>query len=170
MKTALKKDSTLRLTLNADTAADLMTPNPVSIRDIATVREAVALLTDRGFSAAPVIDASGRPVGVISRSDILVHDREKIEYATSVPEYYSRSDLTARSGESLRSGFQVEKTDSTQVRDIMTPVVFSVTPDAPARRAVEDMVGWKVHRIFVVDLSGILVGVISALDVLQRLA
>jgi CBS domain-containing protein len=169
MKGTLTTEELLRLTLNADTAADLMTPNPVSISDAASIHEAIALLTDRGFSAAPVIDSSGRPIGVVSRSDILVHDREKVEYATPVPEYYSRSDLTTEAGERLGKGFQVEKADSTQVRDIMTPVVFSVPPDAPPRRVVHDMVGWKVHRLFVVDDSGVLVGVISALDVLRRL-
>jgi CBS domain-containing protein len=170
MKNSMKTEALLRLSLNADTAAELMTPNPISIRDCATVREAVALLTDRGFSAAPVIDASGRPVGVLSRSDILVHDREKVEYVSPVPEYYARSDLTTESGEPLRQGFQVEKVDATEVRDLMTPVVFSVPPDAPARRVVEDLVGWKVHRVFVVDETGVLVGVISALDVLRRLS
>jgi CBS domain-containing protein len=169
MKTALKTDPVSRLALNAETASDLMTPNPVSIRDVATVREAIALLTDRGFSAAPVIDQTGKPVGVLSHSDILVHDREKIDHAVPVPEYYATSDLATRSGERLGKGFQVENCDTTEVRDIMTPVVFSVPPDASARRIIEDLVGWKVHRLFVVDDSGVLVGVISALDVLRRL-
>jgi CBS domain-containing protein len=133
MKTALKTDPVSRLTLNAETASDLMTPDPVSIRDVATVREAIALLTDRGFSAAPVIDQTGKPVGVLSRSDILVHDREKIDHVVPVPEYYETSDLATRSGEKLGKGFQVENCDATVVRDIMTPVVFSVPPDAPAR-------------------------------------
>jgi CBS domain-containing protein len=31
------------------------------------------------------------------------------------------------------------------------------------------MVGLKVHRLFVVDQSGLLIGVISALDVLRHL-
>jgi len=169
MNSTLKAMTVGRLTLNADTAADLMTRNPVSISDTASVREAIAVLADRGFSAAPVIDKSGRPVGVLSQSDILIHDREQVEYATPVPEYYAKSDLTTESGETLGAGFQVEKGDSTQVKDIMTPVVFSVPPDAPTRRVVEDMVGWKVHRVFVADESGVLVGVISALDVLRRL-
>jgi CBS domain-containing protein len=157
------------LTLHADTAAELMTPNPVSIRDTATVMEAVALLTDKGFSAAPVIDASGRAVGVVSRTDILVHDREKANYVEPVPEYYERINLSERVGEKHPRGFQVEKTDRTLVRDIMTPVVFSVALDSPAAQAVEQMVALKVHRLFVVDDDGVLVGVISALDVLQRL-
>jgi CBS domain-containing protein len=158
-----------RVVLAAETAADLMTPNPISIRDMATVQEAIALLTDKGFSAAPVIDRAGKPVGVLSRADILVHDREKAEYLPPAPEYYHKSDLALDSGEVLEEGFQVVAADPAVVKDMMTPVVFSVTPDAPAYRVVADMHELKVHRIFVVDRSGVLVGVISALDVLRHL-
>src|SRR5438132_12958459 len=121
-----------RLTLCAKTAAELMTPDPLSIRDHATVHEAVAFLTDKGFSAAPVIDKAGRPVGVLSRADIIVYDREKVEYLEPVPEYYDKGTLATATGENLGEGFQVEKADCVRVRDIMTPVVFSVTPETPA--------------------------------------
>jgi CBS domain-containing protein len=146
-----------------------MTPDPLSIRADATVREAVAFLTDKGFSAAPVIDGAGRPVGVLSRADIIVHDREKVDYLEPVPEYYEKGTVVAPTGESLKDGFQVEKTDGELVRDIMTPVVFSVTPQTPAHEVVEQMLALKVHRLFVVGRDGILTGVISALDVLKHL-
>lgn len=58
---ALQTKPAARLVLTAATAADLMTPNPVSVRDSATIKEAIAMLTDHGFSAAPVIDDAGRP-------------------------------------------------------------------------------------------------------------
>lgn len=157
------------LILSAPSAADLMTPNPVSIGQDASIKEAVAFLTDRGFSAAPVIDNAGRPVGVLSRADIVTHHRHQAEYVPPVPDYYQKTDLATPSGEPLPGGFQVEKTDQTRVRDIMTPVVFSVSADAPARRVVGDMVGLRVHRLFVVDQGGVLTGVISALDVLRHL-
>ena len=69
------------LTLKAQTAADLMTEHVVSIPEDAPLHEAIAVLIDRGFSGAPVINEAGRPVGVISRSDILVHDRNSPAYA-----------------------------------------------------------------------------------------
>jgi CBS domain-containing protein len=156
--------------LCARTAADLMTPNPVSIRDIATVREAVALLTDKGYSAAPVIDEAGRPVGVLSHSDIIAHDRETVEHLAPNPEFYDPSELRTRAGEKLRKGYQVEKVDQCLVCDLMTPAVFSVAPEAPAFQVVEQMLALKVHRLFVVDHDGVLVGVISALDVLRHLS
>jgi CBS domain-containing protein len=157
------------LTLRAETAADLMTPNPVSISAASTVSEAVAFLTDKGFSAAPVIDHAGHPVGVLSRSDILVHDREKVEYVPAAADYYDRDNLKTQAGERLRDGFQVENVDRTRVRDIMTPVVFCVTPQTPVAQVIEEMLALKVHRLFVVDRDRVLVGVISALDVLRHL-
>ena len=51
----------------------------------------------------------------------------------------------------------------------MTPVVFCVSPDAPASRVVREMIELKVHRLFVVDEIGTLVGVISVLDVLRHM-
>jgi len=158
-----------RLALRAESAADLMTPNLVSISEHASIHEALVLLTDKGISAAPVIDDAGRPIGVLSGTDILVHDRETVEHLPSAPEYYHRADLHMSSGEPLGKGFQVEKVDPTPVRDLMTPAVFSVQLDDAAATVVEHMMTMKVHRLFVVDPAGILVGVISALDVLRHL-
>jgi CBS domain-containing protein len=165
----LRTEMSERLMLSANTAAEVMTPDPLSIRADATVHEAVAFLTDKGFSAAPVIDGAGRPVGVLSRADIMVYDREKVEYLEPVPEYYEKGTLVAPTGEALGAGFQVEKADAVQVRDIMTPVVFSVTPATPASKVVAEMLALKVHHLFVVGSDGVLVGVISTLDVLQHL-
>jgi CBS-domain-containing membrane protein len=162
--TATKAAPAQPLFLAADTAADLMMPNPVSLRAEATVLEAIALLTDKGFSAAPVIDEAGRPVGVVSRADIIVHDREKQEYLIPVPEEEEPPHAGRR--RPRHEGYQIVNVDRTAVRDIMTPIVFSVRPDTPAGRVVDEMLSLKVHRLFVVDEAGILVGVISTMDVL----
>jgi CBS domain-containing protein len=146
-----------RLVLNARTAADLMSTNPISIRAQATVAEAVATLTDRGFGAAPVIDEAGRPVGVISRADVLIHDRERLTHPANMHEA------------PLPEGFGVEEVDGTVVEDMMTPAVFSVTPETPVEKVVEEMLALQVHHLFVVDKSGALVGVISAMDIVRHL-
>jgi CBS domain-containing protein len=156
-----------RSTLSRKSAADLMTPNPVSIRDDATVHEAVAMLTDRGFSAAPVIDKAGRAVGVVSRADIVVHDRELGH--SSARDYFTNEEVISEAEEKCPPGSHIEKPDGMLVRDIMTPMVFAVSPSASARRVVSDMVGLKVHRLFVVDRDGVLVGIISSLDVLKHI-
>jgi len=146
-----------RLVLDPRTAAEIMTANPISISADATIDEATAMLTDRGFSAAPVIDDAGRPVGVVSRADILVHDRERMHR------------LRPSTDVQGAHGYAVTEVDPTRVGEIMTPAVFSVTLDTPADRIVEQMIELHVHQLFVVDNDGSLVGVISSLDVLRRL-
>ena len=42
--------------LQAQTAKDLMGPSIVSLRSMATVAEAVALMTDKWYHSAPVIE------------------------------------------------------------------------------------------------------------------
>jgi len=158
-----------RLMLCGDTAEELMTPNPISISETATVKEAAAFLVDHGFSAAPVVDHAGRAVGVLSQTDIVTYDRNMVQHLRPVPEFYHKSDLTLHSGEVLAEGFEIESVDTTQVRDIMTPAVISVMPSDTAVRVVGEMVAFKVHRLFVIDESGVLVGVISAFDVLRKL-
>jgi CBS domain-containing protein len=153
MVNSVTTETAPRLVLGAETAADLMTPNPVSIRDTATIAEAVSLLTDKGFSGAPVIDQAGRPIGVLSRADILAYDRERAQRPEPAVAHES----------------EVGKAVPTQVRDLMTPAVFSVAPETSASKVVGEMLALQVHRLFVVDKSGVLVGVISAQDVLRHL-
>jgi CBS domain-containing protein len=156
-------------TLEAETAADLMTENPVSIPANALVGEAIVLLTERGFSAAPVIDEAGRPIGVVSRTDILIHERESEGQPASCQCQESRAAVARDARRFHHEGFQVRGVDRTRVRDIMTPVVLSVTPETPVGWVVHQLLKLNIHRLFVVDDSGILVGVISTVDVLRRL-
>jgi CBS domain-containing protein len=146
-------------------AKDLMSPNPVSIHRDATVREAVNLLTDRGFGATPVIDEAGHPVGVVSRTDILIHEREYVHHA------YTREDVgwDVFPEPSWPEGFSIEVTDPTTVAEIMTPAIFTVSLETPVREVVKRMLELKVHHLFVVDADLALVGVISPLDVLRCL-
>ncbi len=171
MKTLAKPSagcSTCSLKRRPETAADLMTPNPISLEEDALVSEAVLLLTERGFSAAPVIDEAGRTVGVVSRTDLLIHDREQPGLLTP-PSWYDDAELKREFTETERPGMHVACIDATRVRDIMTPVVFCVDPDFPLAKVVWQMVGLNVHRLFVIDTDGSLVGVISALDILRSL-
>jgi CBS domain-containing protein len=135
------------IVLDAGRAAELMTPNPVSIRKTARIPEAISLLIDRGFGAAPVIDEAGLPIGVVSSSDILTHERERRGHA----------------------GGTGASEDQATVGDIMTPIIFSVAPDTPSAKVVQEMAALNVHRLFVVEPGGSLVGVITALDILRRL-
>jgi CBS-domain-containing membrane protein len=157
------------LTLGAKTAADLMVPHVVCIPDDATVQEAVTLLTDEGVSALPVLDESGDPVGVVSLSDIVAHNCEKYSYLQPGQEYYRKNESVLRLKETKQRVLQVEQTVVPMVGDIMTPVVFSVARNTPASTVVDAILALGVHRLFVTDEEGEIVGVISTIDVLRHL-
>jgi len=55
------------------------------------------------------------------------------------------------------------------VEDLMTPAVFAVSSETSAAEVVKSLSAYRVHRLFVVDSQGVLIGVISTLDVLQHL-
>ena len=159
---ALQTRPAARLVLRANTAGDLMALNPVSVRRQATVREAIVLMANRGINAAPVIDDNGRPIGVISISDILIHDHE---YSRFLQVGYE----TAAGSELARSVVAAEEDDTTTVEELMTPAVFTVSPETPAAHVVRELLALKVHHLFVADHEGTLVGVISASDILRQL-
>ena len=142
MKTLARKTTTANRAHFATRAEEVMTPNPLSIGELATLREAALFLTSKDISAAPVINEAGRPVGVISLADIVrcVHMSEVSD---------TRLPLT--------------------VREVMTPVVYFVRPDTPVANVIEDLLDCAVHRLFVVDDDEVLIGVISTLDVLKHL-
>jgi len=150
----------MRLVLDACTAEELMTTNPVSLPQSTTVGDAAAFLAGRGISAAPVIDEAGRPLGVVSRTDLLIQEEaralRRVEGAHDSSAVIRNSDRGALAEEAV-------------VGDVMTPRVFSVATDTLVEEVVARMLRLGVRRVFVVDEDGILVGVISAVDVLRHL-
>src|SRR5262245_25819213 len=137
--------ATLRAGLEGMTARDLMSADPVFMRGDATDDEAIRILADRGVSAVVVIDDAGRPLGVLTATDVLIHQRAKLNSA----KHSSREAALAR--------------------DMMTPAVFSVRLHTSAQRVIEQMVALNVHRLFVVDDGDVVVGVVSALGLLRGL-
>lgn len=155
------------LVLQAETAADLMTPNPLSIRNDAQIDEAASFLIAKEISAAPVVDAAGRAVGVLSHTDIVRYASEASAKQAAETEYYREFDRRCPPG--LREIISSGRAKPGLVADIMSPVVIQVGHRDSSLSVVARMLGLKIHRLFVVDDAGTLVGVIAALDVLKRL-
>ena len=159
--------SSASLVLQAQTAADLMTSNPISIRSDALLNEAAAFLIAKEISGAPVVDPAGRAVGVISHTDIVRFASETSAKQAAETEYYR--DVDRRCPPGLREIVSGSRARSARVCDVMSPTVIEVGHRDTALSAVAKMVALKIHRLFVVDEAGTLVGVVAALDVLKHL-
>ena len=146
---------------------DVMAREIITLAPSATLREAAITLADESVGGCPVVDASGKVVGMLSEVDILealkTHHKElrmlmppEISFGISFVEI-------VREREALVAFQEVE---DRRVEDIMTREVHAVGPDEPVERAIRLMVQYKIHRIPVLQ-DGRLVGIVTRGDVLR---
>ena len=159
MTTSITRNG-VRTSWSPATAAKVMTPNPKSINRHATVRDTAEILHEHGLHIAPVIDDAGRPIGVVSRTDLLDYWGRRRDRLTAL----AAGELNAASA--LGSE---EPGDELTVPEIMTPVVFGVRTNAPIASVVEKMIALEVRCLFVTDADGVLVGTISVFEILRHL-
>ena len=144
------------------TAANVMIPNPRSINQNATVRETAEILLEHGLHVAPIIDDTGRPVGVVSRTDLLDYWGRRRDRLAALA-----------AGEVITTSVELDAAspgDEITVQEIMTPVVFGVRMNASIDGIVDKVTALEVRSLFVTDGDGVLVGTISVFDVLRHLA
>jgi CBS domain-containing protein len=155
-----------QLTLDVDTAFELMMPHVVTLRTTDTIRDAAALLAGKRLSGVPVLDENGEAVGVLSRADLVAYENRRYGGAEPVLEEYANGDWLL----CLRPGaVTAAEADRCLVRDVMNPVIFSVATDASAEAVIDTLLTLGVHRLFVTEDDGTVVGVISSTDVLRHL-
>lgn len=122
------------------------------------------LFLEHNVSGFPVVDGSGKPIGVVSKTDLLRHLHEHAGELTMT--HREESELLA----ALGGGFAAVQIDTASVRDIMMPIVFALAEDAPIGRAAALMAGERIHRLPVLDEAGAVCGILSALDIVRWVA
>jgi CBS domain-containing protein len=127
---------------------DIMSQPVFTVRPTDPVEGAAALLADRGITAAPVVDDTGRVVGVVSEGDLL---------RNRVP-----ADPTAH----LRPAPEPVAHRPRVVAEVMTRSVFTAWPLEDVADVARTMLERDVRSIPVLD-GGRLVGVVSRRDVLR---
>ncbi len=145
----------------------IMTSDVVCVQKDLSVEALTTLFLERGFSGAPVVDENGRPIGLVSKTDLVRerHDGGGLE---------EREPLCVREDGGveyeLGPGFHAVAIARATVADIMMPIVFAVPENATVAKAAALMAFEGVHRVPVVSLGGQVVGVLSSLDILRWLA
>mgnify|MGYP006345675895 FL=1 len=152
----------------ADTTSvsEVMTHHVVSVVAESLKKTLLALFLERGISGAPVVDASGRALGVVSKTDLLRDFADRGDTLERSSPAVSSGGIQAR----LDRGMHVEQFRDATVRDVMTPLAFTMPSSASIARASALMALEGVHRVPVVSEAGKVVGILSSLDVLRWLA
>lgn len=139
--------------MKVTTVKGVMTDSVVAVREDADFKEMVTVMRSRRISAFPVIDTSGRVLGVVSEADLLLK-----ETTPALPQGAIRLAWRLRD----RS-----KAAGMTAAELMTKPAVTIREDAPVAEAARLMQSRKVKRLPVVDGNGRLRGIITRTDVLS---
>jgi CBS domain-containing protein len=141
--------------------ADVMVHDVISVAPETPVAKIAELLLRRGISAALVIDARGRLVGIVSEGDLIRRReigtaRETSWWLRAFSRAETVADLYVRS-----RGLTAE--------DVMTRDLVTVTENTPLAEAAERMESFLVKRLPVMRDDSV-VGVVSRTDLVRAVA
>jgi CBS domain-containing protein len=122
------------------TVGEVMTPNPISITETASLAEAAGILDSKKITGLPVVDCDGVLVGVLSQTDL----------------------VRARANQHLVSNWP-----GLAVGQIMTKPALTIASSASIEDAAKEMDKLRVHRLVVVDAAATPIGIISTSDLVR---
>ncbi len=140
---------------------EIMTTQVITVRSDSSLQDAIATMLERGVSGMPVVDALGRPVGMLSESDLL--RRTELDTERKRPRW-----LAFLMGPG-RLAAEYTHTHGRIVAHVMTDKLYSVAPETPVREVVQLMERRRIKRLPVLE-NGQLVGIVSRANLLRALA
>jgi CBS domain-containing protein len=138
------------------TAADLMSTPVRTIPEDTSLREAARLLRQSDISGAPVVDAGGRCLGVLSSRDFLTWAEAERETTRFIAPW----------GEMI----DVESSPDNAIRHYMTAQPVTVGPTTPVGELAQKMIDAHIHRVLVVVEDNRPRGLVSSTDILAAVA
>lgn len=141
-------------------ARDIMTIDVCTFAPETTVLEAARLLVDRRISGAPVVDAAGRVIGIVSEGDLI----RRAELGTEKEWSGWREFLMAK----RTLAHEFIKSHATRIGDIMTAPVWTVNEDTTLADLAELFERKNIRRAPVVR-DGKLCGIVSRADMVRAL-
>lgn len=137
-----------------------MTSPPITITPDMPVADVAGLLLENRISAVPVLDVTGKIVGIVSEGDLLRRADAKTERRRSrwLELLLDRNVAAA----------DFVKTHGTHARDVMTHDVVTVAPDADLAEIASLLERRRIKRVPVVD-GGKVIGIVSRANLLHGL-
>lgn len=158
-------------------ARDVMRPDVLVLHADDTIKSAAEQLEEIRASGAPVVDAAGKLVGVLTQSDIARSEHMSDDGVEARPVLPLDEVPPVEIDEDAEEDEEVFPTEEyaeevlgrLRVADWMSPGVIQVPPDMTLAAVCRRMLDEAIHRVFVVERDRLL-GVVSTEDVVRLLA
>jgi acetoin utilization protein AcuB len=131
------------------TAADVMTPWPLTVHPETLLADAVATMVGHHIRHLPVIDSTSSVIGMLSERDVRAAIGDPVQYL-AVHRHAPTAQL--------------------HVKDVMTRPIIAVPFDTPLGELAGRFADERIGAVPVIDKFGALIGIVSYVDALHVLA
>ena len=142
---------------------DIMSREVITVSPDTEIAQAAKLLLTKRINGVPVVDQSGKLVGILCQSDLIAQQK-----SIPIPSLFTLLDGYIPLTPMNRLNKEVEKIAATTVDHAMTPNPSTVDPDTDIEKVAVLMVEKNYHTLPVID-GGKLVGIVGKEDVLRTL-
>ena len=149
----------------AKTVADVMSRDPIVVGPQTPIKEAIKILAEQRISGLPVVDESGKLVGVISETDLLWQ-----ETGVEPPVYIMFLDSVIYLENPARHDQELHKALGQTVGEVMSSDAVTVKPDQPLRKAAKLMQEKSIRRLAVTDDADKVIGILTPGDIVRAMA
>lgn len=136
---------------------EIMSRRLVMVRADTSIEALARLLVEHGLHAAPVVDADGLLVGMVSEADLVRAELGRDDAHESPPP-------------ELGSGYQVAELARATVGDVLEHRVHTLPENAPVSHAIGALATDGGQAVPVVSADGVIVGLVTMEDVMRWMA
>ncbi|MBW4568853.1 MAG: CBS domain-containing protein [Tolypothrix carrinoi HA7290-LM1] len=147
------------------TVADVMSRDPIVVRSETSLNEAIQILAERRISGLPVVDDTGKLVGIISETDLMWQ-----ETGVTPPAYIMFLDSVIYLQNPATYERDLHKALGQTVGEVMSKDPITTSPEKTLTEAARVMHDKNVHRLPVLDESGQVIGILTRGDIVRAMA
>ncbi len=142
---------------------DIMTKNVITVSPEMDIHKLAKLFMEKNISGAPVVDKSGKLLGVVKEEGLIFQDK-KVHLPTFINLSFGFLTLGAE-----RYNEEIKKITASKVSSIMEKDIVTIYPNTEIEDVATLMIEKEVYYLPVVDKDK-LVGVITNTDIVRAIA
>jgi CBS domain-containing protein len=146
------------------TAKNIMTRDVVTVTPDTSIEKLASMLVSNQISGAPVVDANGSLVGVVTENDLISQNKR-----LHIPTVVSFLGAAIYLESSKKFADEVKRVTATKVGDICSKKVIAIAEETTLTDIATIMNEKKVHVLPVVR-DGKVVGIVGKRDVVRAVA
>ncbi len=146
------------------TAKEVMTEEVITVTKDTSIKDLSDLFIKHKVNGFPVVDEDGQLIGIVTEKNLIEQNKN-----LHIPTVIALFDAVIYLESGKKFEEEVKRFNATQVKDIYTSNVVTVSSDANIHEIASLMAEKSVHSIPVVDGKKIQ-GIIGKLDIIKGLA